>query len=305
MAVGNHHPIKARHVKFDFGETPLQWIPGDPESTHIIDTLNLLFPEGELWFCRVYNKALPLIDDPALHADADGFLRQEAVHSRSHHAVAKQCYARHGVDTQPYTRRLTWLFSKVLGEAPLGLKIGHTRFWLRQQLGIIAALEHFFAYLGRWVLNARELDEARADPAMLDLLRWHGAEEVEHGTVAFDLHRYMGGGYFGRAFHMLLAIALLVLFVSMGSKFMIRAIRARAATRGSCARGRAARGAGICRRSGRRSAPRCATSIRPIRRTAKARPSSRSTISRARPPRRPPRTAATGERKRPPEPAPA
>ncbi|KGD53665.1 putative metal-dependent hydrolase family protein [Burkholderia pseudomallei] len=220
MAVGNHHPIKARHVKFDFGATPLQWIPGDPESTHIIDTLNLLFPEGELWFCRVYNKALPLIDDPALHADADGFLRQEAVHSRSHHAVAKQCYARHGVDTQPYTRRLTWLFSKVLGDAPLGLKIGHTRFWLRQQLGIIAALEHFFAYLGRWVLNARELDEARADPAMLDLLRWHGAEEVEHGTVAFDLHRYMGGGYFGRAFHMLLAIALLVLFVSMGSKFM-------------------------------------------------------------------------------------
>ncbi|AHI76378.1 metal-dependent hydrolase [Burkholderia thailandensis] len=220
MAVGKHHPIKARHVKFDFGETPLQWIPGDPASTHIIDTLNLLFPEGELWFCRVYNKALPLIDDPVLHADADGFLRQEAVHSRSHHAVAKQCYARHGVDTQPYTRRLTWLFGKVLGEAPLGLKIGRTRFWLRQQLGIIAALEHFFAYLGRWVLNARELDEARADPAMLDLLRWHGAEEVEHGTVAFDLHRYMGGGYFGRAFHMLLAIALLVLFVSMGSKFM-------------------------------------------------------------------------------------
>ncbi|MGR8025154.1 metal-dependent hydrolase, partial [Burkholderia cenocepacia] len=153
MAVGNHHPIKARHVKFDFGATPLQWIPGDPESTHIIDTLNLLFPEGELWFCRVYNKALPLIDDPALHADADGFLRQGAMHSRSHHAVAKQCYARHGVDTQPYTRRLTWLFSKVLGEAPLSLKIGHTRFWLRQQLGIIAALEHFFAYLGRWVLN--------------------------------------------------------------------------------------------------------------------------------------------------------
>ncbi|AGK50051.1 putative metal-dependent hydrolase family protein [Burkholderia thailandensis MSMB121] len=50
MAVGNHHLIKARHVKFDFGETPLQWIPGDSASTHIIDTLNLLFPEGELWF---------------------------------------------------------------------------------------------------------------------------------------------------------------------------------------------------------------------------------------------------------------
>jgi len=34
--------IKARHVRFDWKDTPIQWIPGDPSSTHIINILNLL-----------------------------------------------------------------------------------------------------------------------------------------------------------------------------------------------------------------------------------------------------------------------
>jgi predicted metal-dependent hydrolase len=140
--------IKPRHVRFDWKDTPIQWIPGDPSSTHIINILKLLFPAGELWFCRVYNKAMPQITDAKLRADAEGFLRQEAIHSRSHGGVLTHYYKDHGIDTQPFTKRLDWLFSKVLGEQPLGLKIGHTRFWLRQQLGIIAALEHFFGYLG-------------------------------------------------------------------------------------------------------------------------------------------------------------
>ena len=60
------YTIKPRHVRFDWKDTPIQWIPGDPSSTHIINILNLLFPAGELWFCRVYNKALPLITDARL-----------------------------------------------------------------------------------------------------------------------------------------------------------------------------------------------------------------------------------------------
>jgi predicted metal-dependent hydrolase len=91
---------------------------------------------------------------------------------------------------------------------------------LRQQLGIIAALEHFFGYLGNWVLNAKGLDAAHADPVMLDLLRWHGAEEVEHRTVAFDIFRHMGGTYVERCFHMLTTILLLLYFLVTGFRFM-------------------------------------------------------------------------------------
>jgi predicted metal-dependent hydrolase len=37
-----------------------------------------------------------------------------------------------------------------------------------------------------------------ADPEMVDLVKWHGAEEIEHRTVAFDLYRHLGGGYIAR-----------------------------------------------------------------------------------------------------------
>ncbi len=218
-----HHALEPRHVKFDWRQTPVQWLPGDAFATHTINVLHLLFPAGELWFCRVYNKVLPLVTDPQVHADAKGFMRQEAIHARSHEGVLKHYYQTHGIDTGPFTGKIDHLFKHFLGEAPFGLKIGHTRFWIRQQLGTIAALEHFFGYLGNWVLNAKGLDEAQADPMMLDLLRWHGAEEVEHRMVAYTLFKHMGGNYLERILHMLLVMGILLSLIYQGNRFMMQA----------------------------------------------------------------------------------
>jgi predicted metal-dependent hydrolase len=44
-------------------------------------------------------------------------------------------------------------------------------------------------------MEAKELDKAGVDPTMLDLLRWHGAEEVEHRSVVFDVYQQLGGKY--------------------------------------------------------------------------------------------------------------
>ena len=30
---------------------------------------------------------------------------------------------------------------------------------------------------------------------MLDLLRWHGAEEVEHRALVYDVYHHVGGSY--------------------------------------------------------------------------------------------------------------
>ncbi|MDQ4109509.1 MAG: metal-dependent hydrolase, partial [Actinomycetota bacterium] len=57
------------------------------------------------------------------------------------------------------------------------------------------------------------LDEAGADETMLDLLRWHGAEEVEHRNVAYDVFQHVDGRYLRRVRSYLLGgTALLVLW---------------------------------------------------------------------------------------------
>jgi len=42
---------------------------------------------------------------------------------------------------------------------------------------------------------------------MVDLVKWHGAEEIEHRTVAFDLYRHLGGGYIARYYLSVAVIA--------------------------------------------------------------------------------------------------
>ena len=45
------------------------------------------------------------------------------------------------------------------------------------------------------MIQNRGLDYAGADPIMLDLLRWHGAEEIEHRSLIFDVYQNVCGSY--------------------------------------------------------------------------------------------------------------
>lgn len=219
-------PLKARHVQFQWTDTPVHWIPDDPFATHMINVLHLLLPAGELWFCRVYNKALPLVTDATLRADVQGFIRQEAVHSRSH-AKLLAYYREKGLDTTQYTQMVEYLFTQLLDEKPLKQKwLGRLlgRRWVIAQVGLIAAIEHFTCVLGSWVLTAKGLENA--DPVMLDLLRWHGAEEVEHRHVAYDLYRHLcqseSGFYLSRQALMLVMLPILFGLWVKGARFMYR-----------------------------------------------------------------------------------
>ncbi|HEX3542141.1 MAG TPA: metal-dependent hydrolase [Acidimicrobiales bacterium] len=188
--------IKARRVRFDWEATPLHWVPGDAFTTHVINVLHLLLPAGERWFCDVFRQALPLVHDDGLREDVKGFIGQEAVHARAHSVVLDHLAAQ-GLDTRGYTRGIDWMFNWLLGDHGLNLQDGHgprwvRRYWLAFRLAMVAAIEHFTCVLGYWVIHdAQALDAAGADATMLDLLRWHGAEEVEHRSVAFDLYQHV------------------------------------------------------------------------------------------------------------------
>ncbi len=220
-----HYEITPRRVAFDWRDTPLHWIPDEPTATHVINVLHLLLPAGERWFVKVFKEGLPLVRDPELLKDVKGFMGQEATHSVQH-AYVLDHLAEQGLDTGPYTRHVDFLFDVLLGEhPPLGLPVPE-REWLRFRLSVIAAIEQFTAVLGDWVLHAEGLDRAEPDPVMLDLLRWHGAEEVEHRAVAFDMYQHCGGAglprYARRILGMAVTAPVITYLWTWGTAYLLR-----------------------------------------------------------------------------------
>jgi len=164
-----------RRVAFDWAEVPLHWIPDDPHTTHVVSTLHMFLPAGERWFVKVFKQALPLIDDPLLHEQVRAFMSQEGQHATAHDTARAHLEAQ-GLDTSRYVRVLDTFFEELLGDRRLPGPL--QRQWLYVRLAAVAAVEHYTAILGDWVLEQQAWDEAGADPTMVDLLRWHGAEEV-------------------------------------------------------------------------------------------------------------------------------
>ncbi len=198
----------------------MHWIPGDPFSTHVLNVLHLLLPAGEEWFVETFKEALPpLIEDEKLREDVVGFIGQEAMHSNAHSGVLVHL-KENGLDPTPYTQQMEWTFSKLLGPRPMtGLRAENH---LVERLAIIAAIEHITAFLGDWVLNAKGLDKAGMHPTMLDLLRWHGAEEVEHRSVAYDVMRYFDKRETRRIRTQIVVTPVLVWLWIRGTRFLMR-----------------------------------------------------------------------------------
>lgn len=215
--------LRARRPRFDLSETPLHWVPDDPVATHMMNVLHVMLPPGERWFCDVYREALPLIADEKLREDVKGFMGQEATHARAHE-VGREYLTGYGIETDRAMAQAEWLRKNLGGSDPFGRPLPRwlRRSWLVARLATIAAIEHFTAVLGEWILNGSSaLEVVGADGQMLDLMRWHGAEEVEHRSVAFDVYQHLSGNYVRRTLAMLLtAVALTVGFIVGGSMLL-------------------------------------------------------------------------------------
>lgn len=213
--------LHARNVEFDLSQTPLHWIPGHPVASNFITVLNLLLPEGERWFVQTFNEALPLIKDEELASDMRGFIGQEAMHAEAHDRAVEGWLNRHGIDTTPYQRQMEWVFRRALGPRADGTPEQRQKH-LIERLWLIAAIEHYTAILGDFALNCRWA-EAGADPAMMDLFTWHGAEEVEHRAVAHEAAAYFTDSMLHRARAMALALPFLALLLVRGFRFIMKA----------------------------------------------------------------------------------
>ncbi|MUL65022.1 metal-dependent hydrolase [Mycobacterium sp. CBMA 234] len=212
--------IQARNVQFATADKPMSWIPGHPVSSHLVNLLNIMLPAGERWFVEVFNEALPLIKDPKLAEDVRGFIGQEAMHAEAHDTVMHDYMVDSGLDVAPLLNQVEFVFERIL--APTKTTSPRRRMnHLIERLWLIAAIEHFTAVLGDFVLNCT-WDDYDADPTLTDLYRWHGAEEVEHRSVAHDVATYFRDSYFTRVRAMAVAGTGLYVLFQRGMRFLVK-----------------------------------------------------------------------------------
>ena len=210
--------IQARKVGFDVSQSPLHWIPGHPVASHMVSLLNVVLPAAERWFVATYNEALPLVKDERLAEDMRGFIGQEAVHADTHERALHEFMERQGVDPKPILKQVDYVVAKIV--APSTSADPRRRYnQLCERLWVIAAIEHYTAVLGDFALNSA-WDDFGADPTLVDLFRWHGAEEVEHRCVAHDVATYFNDSYPARIRAMAMAATLMYSFFERATYYL-------------------------------------------------------------------------------------
>lgn len=202
--VTNEAP-KVRHPKVEFSqEIPKYWAGGDPMFSAFFAALSTIFPDGERFFIFSLRNYLDQISDPGLKEAMRGFIGQEAMHGRIHQAYNQ------------------WLAQKGYPmEFPL-MATKQGMLWLRKtppkvQLACTAAFEHFTALFGEFVTNQDPeavQEMATWDPTMYKIWLWHGIEENEHKSVAFDAFQNVGGSYVLRS-AVMLVVSLFVMLLLM------------------------------------------------------------------------------------------
>ncbi|WP_280339639.1 metal-dependent hydrolase [Nocardia neocaledoniensis] len=209
--------LSARNVSWDWTGLPMHYVDGNPFATHYCNGMNMLLPEGEVFFVDVFSKALPLIVDEAVREDVIGFIGQEATHSSSHQSLLDHLQQQ-GLRVEPYLDQVRWFFRQLFGDRNFTGR--RKQAWLLERVAIVAALEHFTSYLGNWGLNARGWDHT-IEPRVLDLFRWHLAEEVEHRHVAYELYTHLDGRYWRRVRAWFLAAPTLAILWIRGIRYLM------------------------------------------------------------------------------------
>lgn len=194
--------ITVRRPSFSLTDLPRRWVGGSRLGTWFGNASHVFIPLGEKMFIDSVKAFRDQIADPDLRRDVASFIGQEAVHARVHEAVWDELRS-HGTPINTYADLISRLRGALEPHVPPELLLSTT-----------AALEHYTAAFGRAFLT-EDLDGVLPDD-MAALLRWHGAEEIEHRSVAFDVLAEIDDRYELRLAGMAMATLLLTLVPATG-----------------------------------------------------------------------------------------
>jgi len=167
-------PVR-RDVHVDLpAERAKDWHAQGPWVTHFFNALSLLFPSGELFFMDSVRHYRDRVHDPELKRQIQGFIGQEAMHSREHLRYNDMLQAA-GLPAHKLDGRLRMILDFQKKHFPPAFN-----------LGITIALEHYTAMLADLMLR----DPSRFGDSVegyRQMWMWHALEETEHKSVAFDV----------------------------------------------------------------------------------------------------------------------
>lgn len=210
--------MKVRVPKFDLKHKLVRhYFKGNIFSTHLANSLHIIFPEGEKFFIRSCRHFLKQINDPDLKKEVKAFMGQEGMHSKAHNDFWEHL-ENQGFKVAPLANfldktafegfeKLIYLF--------LGKKLG-SKFCL----SMTAGFEHYTALLAEVAFENKDEFE-HLPKEMQHLWFWHAAEEIEHRAVAFDLLNHIDDDMFLRNSGFATATALLFFYAFIGQIYFI------------------------------------------------------------------------------------
>ncbi|MFO0696666.1 MAG: metal-dependent hydrolase [Polyangiales bacterium] len=179
--------LKIRKIPFRFDDTtPFQWNPENPEFGLVANAIGMLVISMEKMIVSVVRKVMPRIHDPDAAAEAQAFLRQEALHSRAHQQHLQSLLGRYPGLAETI-QEVDSSFRRIEEDNTLEFCVAY-----------IAALEATFPPLFKMILDNHEALLAPGDARVASLFAWHFVEEIEHRSSALVVYDAVVGDPFYR-----------------------------------------------------------------------------------------------------------
>lgn len=212
------HTLKVRNVNFNFANVRKHWMQNSALGTHFVNSMHIVFPEGEKFFIRSVRQFSKDIKNEKLKKDINLFCGQEGVHSREHERFW-EIMENQGLKPDKFAN---FMFETAFGKYGLEKFVIKTMNKIKPRLGdkiclsVTTAAEHFTALFAHGAFNEKNLNDKETDPNMKELMQWHAAEEIEHKAVCFDALKEIDDSYALRIGGMLLTTPLLFGYLGLG-----------------------------------------------------------------------------------------
>jgi predicted metal-dependent hydrolase len=176
--------IPVRPLEFDFGKIEKRdyvWSRTCPEFSVFINALGVHVPYFERYLISALGKAKSKIFDDQLLRDISGIIGQEAHHAKNFLHLNRLLADRYPKVAKFDSDAKNYFSKHAKSDS------------LKEMVGFTAGYETFTFLAGLIVLDNYQRWFADSDPVMKALWVWHQVEEVEHGSVAFNVYKNLYG----------------------------------------------------------------------------------------------------------------